>query len=121
MKFFNRSVLCGERVRADERILGSGPFVEQLLARRDDRPKRQAARAKRLHEAEGIILQACQRNGISDEELRMGGRRRQISAVRAHLAVRLVTQGGLSLADAACQLGVSTSGIAKAVARAEAQ
>jgi len=30
-----------------------------------------------------------------------------------------VTQLGLSLADAARQLGVSTSGIAKAVARAE--
>jgi len=30
-----------------------------------------------------------------------------------------VTQVGLSLADAARQLGVSTSGIAKAVARAE--
>ena len=51
----------------------------------------------------------------------MGGRRRQISAVRAQLAVYLVTEGGLSLADAARQLGVSTSGIAKAVARAEAQ
>jgi putative transposase len=111
----------GERVRTDARILGSGPFVEQMLARGDDRAKRQVARAKRLHEAEGIIRQACQRNGISDEELRMGGRRRQISAVRAHLAVYLVTQCGLSLADAARQLGVSTSGIAKAVARAEAQ
>ena len=111
----------GERVRTDARILGSGPFVEQMLARGDDRAKRQVARAKRLHEAEGIIRQACQRKGISDEELRMGGRRRQISAVRAHLAVHLVTQCGLSLADAARQLGVSTSGIAKAVARAEAQ
>jgi predicted DNA-binding protein (UPF0251 family) len=39
--------------------------------------------------------------------------------VRSELAVHLVTQLGLSLADAARQLGVSTSGIAKAVARAE--
>ena len=37
----------------------------------------------------------------------------------ATLAVHLVTQLGLSLADTARQLGVSTSGIAKAVARAE--
>jgi predicted transcriptional regulator len=36
--------------------------------------------------------------------------------VRAQLAVHLVTQLGLSLADAARSLGVSTSGIAKAVA-----
>ena len=49
----------------------------------------------------------------------MGSRRRRIAAVRAHLAVHLVTQLGLSLADTARQLGVSTSGIAKALARAE--
>jgi hypothetical protein len=35
------------------------------------------------------------------------------------LAVQVVTQIGLSLADAARQLGISTSGIAKAVVRAE--
>ena len=49
----------------------------------------------------------------------MGGRRRRLSAVRARLAVRLVTQLGLSLAEAARPLGVSTSGIAKVLARAE--
>ena len=46
-------------------------------------------------------------------------RRRRIAAVRSQLAVHLVTQLGLSLADAARQLGISTSGIAKAIARAE--
>jgi hypothetical protein len=40
-------------------------------------------------------------------------------AVRAALAVDLVTRLGLSLAETARQLGVSTSGIAKALARAE--
>ena len=48
-----------------------------------------------------------------------GGRRRLIAADRSELALHLVTQLGLSLADAARQLGVSMSGIAKAVARAE--
>ena len=43
----------------------------------------------------------------------------RIAAVRSELALHLVTQLGLSLADAARQLGVSTSGIAKAIARAE--
>jgi hypothetical protein len=49
----------------------------------------------------------------------MGSRRRRIAVVRAHLTVYLVTQLGLSLADTARQLGVPTSGIAKAVARPE--
>jgi predicted transcriptional regulator len=49
----------------------------------------------------------------------MGGRRRRLSTVRVRLAVRLVTQLGLSLAEAARHLGVSTSGLAKAAARVE--
>jgi hypothetical protein len=47
--------------------------------------------------------------------------RRRVAAVRSELAVHLVTRLGLSLADGARQLGVSASGIAKAVARAEHQ
>ena len=45
--------------------------------------------------------------------------RRRISGVQALLVLYLVTQLGPSLADTARQLGVSTSGVAKAVARAE--
>ena len=51
----------------------------------------------------------------------MGGRRRRVSAGRRHLAVHLVPRPGLSCAEAARQLGVSPSGIAKAVARADAR
>jgi hypothetical protein len=43
----------------------------------------------------------------------------RIAAVRAALAVHCVTQFGRSVAETARQLGVSTAGIAKAVARAE--
>ena len=46
-------------------------------------------------------------------------RRGRIAAVRSRLALHLVTQLGFSLAESARQLGVSTSGIAKAIARAE--
>lgn len=109
-----------DRVLADERMLGSGPFVERLLAAGDARLQTQHARAHRLREAQGRLRTVCAREQISAEELRMGGRRR-LSAVRAHLAVHLVTQLGLSLAEAARSLGVSTSGIAKAVARAESK
>jgi len=111
----------GDRVLADERILGTGPFVERMLAAGEARLQMQHTRAKRLRETQALLRKVCQREGISAEELRMGGRRRRLSTVRAHLAVHLVRQLGLSLADAARHLGVSTSGIAKAVARAEAK
>jgi REP-associated tyrosine transposase len=110
-----------DRVLADARILGSGDFVEQMLQAGEARPKLQHTRTQRLQAAQALVRQRCAREHLSAEELRMGGRRRRLSAVRAQLAVHLVTRLGLSLADAARQLGVSTSGIAKAVARVEAR
>jgi hypothetical protein len=108
-----------DRVLADERILGTGSFVERMLAAGDARQKTQRARAQRLREAEALIRRRCRQAKLGLEELRMGSRRRRIAAVRVPLAVHLVTQLGLSLADTARQLGMSTSGIAKAVMRAE--
>ena len=111
--------LRADRVTADARILGTGPFVDQMLAAGGARLQLQQTSAHRLRETQTLLRKTCQREGISAEELRMGGRRRRLSAVRAQLAVHLVRQLGLSLADAARHLGVSTSGIAKAVARVE--
>ena len=108
-----------DRVLADERILGTGPFVERMLAAGDARQQTQRARGHRLREAQALIRRLCRQAQLGLEELRMGSRRRRIAAVRARLAVCLVTRLGLSLADTARQLGVSTSGIAKALARAE--
>jgi REP element-mobilizing transposase RayT len=109
-----------DRVLADTRILGSGDFVAQMLRAGDARAKLQQTRTHRLQAVQALVRQRCLREHLSVEELRLGGRRRRLSAVRAQLAVHLVTRLGLSLADAARLLGVSTSGIAKAVARAEA-
>jgi putative transposase len=92
-----------------------------MLQAGEARPKLQHTRMHRLREAQALVRQRCAREHLSAEELRMGGRRRRLSSLRAQLAVHLVTRLGLSLADAARQLGVSTSGIAKAVARAEAK
>jgi len=107
-----------DQVLANARILGSGAFVERLLAAGEERQQTQHARVHRLQKAQAIICQRCQRERISAEELRLGSRRR-IVAVRSQLALHLVTQLGLSLADAARYLGVSTSGIARTLARAE--
>jgi len=76
-------------------------------------------RARQIAQAQRLVRRWCRQAGIGLAELQMGSRRRQIAAVRSTLAVHLVTQLGLSLADVARQLGVSTSGIAKAVARAD--
>ena len=108
-----------DRVLAEERILGTGPLVERLLAPGNARQQTQRVRGQRLREAQALIHRQCRQAQLGLEELQLGSRRRRIAAVRARLAVHLVTQPGLSLADTARQLGLSSSGIAKAVARAE--
>ena len=70
-------------------------------------------------EAQALMRRRCRRAHIGVEEFRMGNRRRRLAAGRGGLAGKLVTRLGLSLAEAARQLGVSTAGIAQAVARAE--
>ena len=93
--------------------------MERLLAAGDARQRTQRDQGHSLRNALALIRRQYRQAQLGLEELRMGSRRRRIAAVRADLAIHLVTQLGLSLADTARQLGVSTSGIGKVVARAE--
>ena len=107
----------GDRVLTDPRILGAGPFVGQLLTREERRIGRTYASAERGKEIEELIRRTCTTAGIDLGELQFGGRRRSVAKVRAKLARQLVGDYGITLADAARRLGVSTSGIAKDLGR----
>ncbi len=107
-----------ELVLADERILGSGDFVERVYREADERMKYQLSDSERGKKVEALIERVCRKETVNSNELRMGSRRGNISQVRSHLAFQLVEDYGLSLAEAARQLGVSTSAISKALRRA---
>lgn len=107
----------GDRVATDPRVLGAGPFVEQLLTRDEGRLRHTHGRAQQIREIDDLIRGACTTAGIEIGELQQGGRRRKVAGVRTRLARQLVGNYGLSLADAARRLGVSTSAIAKALER----
>lgn len=106
-----------EGVVADPRILGAGPFVEQLLSRDEGRLRRTTASAARVSEIEELIRGKCASAGIDLRELQLGGRRRSVAKVRAELARQLVSDFGITFAEAARRLGVSTSGIARVFER----
>ena len=105
----------GDATRADPRILGSDGFVERVLA--EAHPPPPGARARLLPRARALVHQRCAASSVGLPELQSGSRRAPVVAVRGRLAQHLVAQLGLSLADTARLLGVSTSGIAKALAR----
>ncbi len=99
----------------DERVLGSGDFVHALLQEADERIKRQLPLNERIEEARRRVDEVCRAEGIGEKELSSGSRRRRVSAVRRRLAMELIGEIGLSLAETARQLGVSTSAVCRIV------
>jgi len=91
--------------------------VERLLKDAEAHQRPHAFPAERARRAEGIIRAACARAGITRDELVAGSRRGPIPALLATLASELVTTLGLSLAEVARRLGVTTSAISRAVRR----
>jgi REP element-mobilizing transposase RayT len=107
----------GNRELADERILGSGEFVEQVIKEADDRTKYQFPKHADLREIEAIVKRICKKANISIKELKSGSRRRCITEIRSRISYELVKDHGVSLAETARQVGVSTSAVEKSMKR----
>ena len=104
--------------KADERILGDGDFVQGILKEAEGKYLRQLKlRQSGLNIAE-IIRQECKKSKISLVELKQGSRRGRVSGARVAIARRSSKELGLSGAEIARHLGVNTSSINRAIARA---
>jgi len=106
-----------QRVLGDERILGSGAFVERIIKEADEKITYQLSGHKRRQDADSYMRMICQREGINVEELKSGSRRGEVSRIRSDLALWLVEDRGIPLAEAGRQLGVSTSAVSKMIRR----
>jgi len=106
-----------ERVLTDERILGSGDFVDRIIREADHRAKYQFVGNKIREKAAEFIEEVCKKENINAKELRMGAKRGRIGQVRSQIAYQLVEDYGVPLAEVARQLGVTTSAISKAISR----
>jgi very-short-patch-repair endonuclease len=92
---------------------------EALLSklREGYRQANQLSGHKRRQDADSYMRMICQREGINVEELKSGSRRGEVSRIRSGLALWLVEDRGIPLAEAARQLGVSTSAVSKMIGR----
>ena len=102
---------------SNERILGSGDFVERVLNDAEKPGERQQAARRRHGRIEGVIAEGCKRKGVSLTELRSGSRRGALPAIRAELACKLIQDYGIAAAEVARQVGISTSGVSKILSR----
>ena len=78
------------------RILGEGDFVEQVLARAEEKFTRQHELKSKGYDLEKTEQRACGLCGISPEELRMKGRERKRVEARSLSIYWAVSELGLS-------------------------
>lgn len=109
----------GQKEDFDQRILGSGEFVNQILKEAEERHLRQLKHERSGKTIQKIIDQECRGSGINPLELRGGGKRRDVSGTRARIARRGRDELGLSAAAIARHVGVGTPAITKALERME--
>jgi len=107
----------GERELCDERILGSGEFVEQIIKEAETKIKYQLPVLDHQKKIDELITRICRDEKLSIEELKGGSRRGEASRIRARIAIDLVKTQGVTLAEVARQLGVSTSAVSKIMRR----
>lgn len=107
----------GERELGDERILGDGSFVERILREADDNVKRQLKPYEGKNEIAEVVQAVCKKKGINVQELKSGGRRKDVSQARAEIALTLVQNHGIPFAEIARNVGVTTSGIFRILRR----
>jgi REP element-mobilizing transposase RayT len=101
----------GLKEMGDERILGSGDFVQTILDQAEEEMKHQLLGKDRIGRLREEIDEICRKSGISVEMLRSGSCRRPLPGLRRELAKRFVEEYGVSLAETARQLGVTTNAV----------
>ena len=108
----------GDRELSDERILGSGEFVERIVKEAEAKIRYQFSVQNQAEKINEFIAKICENEKVSIEELKAGGRRREASRVRAQIAIGLVKTYRVSLAEVARQLGITTSAVSRIITRA---
>jgi len=101
----------GRMAMGDERILGSTEFVKTVLDEAEEQVKRQVGDGAPIERARHDIEQSCAEAKISLKQFHSGSRMKPLPEIRKTLVVRFVQEYGLSLAETARQLGITTSAV----------
>jgi transcriptional regulator len=109
----------GIKEESDARILGSGEFVSELIKRAEEKVKYQLPTMELQKIITAQIEIQCQKEKVAVALLQSGSRRPPLPKLRRAIALKLINEYGVSLAETARRLGISTSGVAQILRRAE--
>ena len=99
----------GEKTVSDERILGSGEFIEQLLSEAEEKAKETLGWRGRVPSLQTLLSKVSKRDGVEEKKVRGGDRRGSVVGVRKLFCQIAVRRLGYSGAAVARFLGVTTS------------
>jgi hypothetical protein len=108
----------GERVRADERILGGSEFVERVQRESDEEWERRSLLRKRGMNLRWLLKKVAGHFGADTESLESVSKVPTIAKARAVLCYLGVRKIGLTSVSIATELGISQSAVSRAIARA---
>jgi len=106
-----------EKQFSDERILGSGEFVKEILDDVEESVKERLPATAAATEAVERLVIACEEAGISVQALQGGSRKRNCTELRKRLALEYVLELGMSYAGSARLLGISAAAVNQIVKR----
>lgn len=107
-------------VKSDERILGDGDFVEQVLSKSQERYDRQHALKASGIGLDKMAERVARLLGIKSEQVWQPGKSRLQVKARSLLCYWAVRELGESMTAMSRRLGISTPAVSKAVARGSA-
>jgi len=109
----------GNKEASDQRILGDGTFVGQVLEEMDDMGRENLRMTTRQMDLARLAEKVCEVHGVSSGELRSGSRRAEIVEARRVFSLLAVKELGYSGAEVARYLGVTNSCVTRAVSGKE--
>ena len=105
----------GVKALSDDRILGGDSFVREVLREAENQGGQLLSAEERTRRIVRDIEDACRKEGIGVAALRSGSRKGRLPAIRKELARKFVHEYGLSLAETARQLWVTTGAVSHMV------
>ena len=109
----------GDRQASDQRILGDGEFVQDLLGEMDEMGSRNLRLPLERMSLDSLAERVCEVHGVRSGELLSGSRRREIVEARRIMSWLSVKELGYSGAEVARYLGVTNSCVTRAASTGE--
>ena len=117
--FQNRYKSLNIQVKGDERILGSGAFVEKVLRQANEKLEPQATRKALGITFDTLIDRVADHFGVTSSDLKTNSKAVPISKARAVLCYLCIRKLHISGAKVARRLNLSPSTVSKAVLRGQ--